>query len=82
MATPLRLNGAASTVADVVQGDGIAFDGKKDAKDAGAAAIEHLPKGDAELLGFVLGDGVPLGQLVELGNRFLDASIPAGGGGW
>jgi hypothetical protein len=56
-----RLDRAAGTVANVVQSDGIAFDGKQDTKDAGAAAIKHLMQGDAELLGFVLGDRVPLG---------------------
>ena len=71
---------AACTVADVVQGDGIAFDGKQDAKDAGAAAVEHLMQGDAELLGFVVGDGVPLGKGGQLGNGFLDARVPVGGG--
>ena len=54
------LDRALSTMADIVQGDGIAFDGKQDAVDAAAAAIEHLPEGDAKLLRFVLGDGVPL----------------------
>ena len=69
------------TMADIMQGDGVAFDGKQDAKDAGAAAIEHLPQGDAELLGFILGDGMPLGQGAQLGDGLLNARVPAGGGG-
>jgi hypothetical protein len=36
-----------STVADIVQSDGVAFDGKQDAKDATAATINHLAKCDA-----------------------------------
>jgi hypothetical protein len=38
------LDGATCGVADIVQGDGFAFDEKQDAKDAGTAAIEHLTK--------------------------------------
>ena len=49
---------------DVVQCYGVAFDGKKEAIDAFAAAVEHLPEGDAELLRFVLSDRVPLRHLL------------------
>jgi hypothetical protein len=55
------LNRTLGTVADIVQCDGVACDGKQNAKDAGAAAIEHLTQSDAELLSFVLGDGMPCG---------------------
>ena len=44
-----------------MQGDSIAIDGNQDAKDATATAVEYLTRGDAELIGFVLSDGVPLG---------------------
>jgi|SRR5208337_4584555 len=53
---------------------------KKEAVNASAAAIEHLPEGNAELLRFVLGDGVPLGHLAQLGDGFLQTNVPAGGG--
>ena len=71
---------AACTVADVVQGNGVAVDGKQDAKDAGAPAVEHLMQGDAEQLGFVVGDRVPLGKGGQLGDGFLDVRVPVGGG--
>ena len=64
-----------------MQGDGIAFDGEQDAKDAGPAAVEHLPQGDAHLLGFVLGDGMPLRHLGQLCQRFFQAGKPAGSDG-
>ena len=57
-------------MADKMQGHRIAIDGEENAKNAGAAAIEHLPQGDAGLLAFVLGDGMPLGPLAEPRNRF------------
>ena len=65
-----RLDGASGAVADIVQGDGIALDGEQDAKDTGTAAIEHLPQGYAQLLGFVLGDGMPLGHGGSLAMAF------------
>jgi hypothetical protein len=43
----LMLDRPLSTVADIVQSDGVAFDGKQDAKDATAATINHLAKCDA-----------------------------------
>ena len=36
-----------STVANIVQGNGVAFDGEQDAKDATAATINHLAECDA-----------------------------------
>ena len=54
------LDGALGTMADIVQSDGFSLDGKKEAVDAPAAAVEHLPEGDSELFRFILGDGVPL----------------------
>ena len=47
----------------------------------GRPAVKHLAQGDAELLGFFLGDLVPLGHLAQLGDGFLQPRIPAGGGG-
>ena len=73
------LDGASGTMVDIVQGDGFPLDGKKEAVDAPAAAVEHLPEGDAELLRFILGDGVPLGHCGQLGDGFLKADVPAGG---
>jgi hypothetical protein len=52
-------------MADIVQGDGFSLDGKKEAVDAPAAAVEHLPEGDSELFRFILGDGVPLRGSLE-----------------
>jgi hypothetical protein len=52
----LMLDRPLSTVADIVSSDGVAFDGKQDAKDTTAAAINHLSKCDAWLLGLILGN--------------------------
>jgi hypothetical protein len=65
-------------VADIVQGNGVAFDRKQDAKDAWAAAIKHLAKGDAKLRGLILGDGMPFGEGAQLGDGLVQARIPAG----
>jgi hypothetical protein len=76
-----RIGRPLGTVADIVQGDGIARVGEQDAKNARAASIKHLPQGDANLLGFILGDGMPLRHLGQLVDRFFRARKPSGGSG-
>ena len=39
---PIKIR--SGTVADIVQGNGVAFDGKRDAKDAGAAAVKMVSR--------------------------------------
>ena len=43
--------------------------------------MKHLPQGDAQLLRFLLGDGMALGHPAQLGQGLFQAGIPAGGGG-
>ena len=45
-------------MADIVQGHRITLDGEQNAEDAWTAAIGHLPEGNAERLGFVIGGGI------------------------
>jgi hypothetical protein len=66
-------------MADIVEGNGFPLDGKKDVVDASAAAIEHLPEGDAELLRRILGDGVVLRHRGQFGDGLLQAVVPTGG---
>src|SRR5918994_1731199 len=64
---------------DVVEGDGLALDRVKDAIDASATAVQHLPEREPEKLRLFFGDGMLLWVLSELPYRPVKAGIPPSG---
>ena len=62
-----------------MQRDRVRLNGKEVTINATAAAVEHLPQRDANLLRFLFCDGMPAGKCLELRDRFLESGIPADG---
>jgi len=58
----------------------VSLNGKKDAVDAWAAALEPQPEVDADLLRFLLGRRTALGHLGQRGDGLHQSIIPAGSG--